>query len=452
MATSLSSSGSSSKSDLALLEEQLSIPALETLACRLASSEHVTVQMPPMRGSFNLVYPLSFPDGRKWVARVPHPKSFDMTLMQSSIYTTRLIRERTTIPIPTIHAYDTSSNNELGTPYILMDFLEGVSLGLVWKDGNVVDDAARRHIFEQIAGYMSQLNALEFDKIGHLQYDEGSGECYVGPYRRLRYFLKSDASIVEESGPYTTTHAFLSHLAQTLINSPDHHKPIFTLLRLFALSLPDSQYDGPPFVLSHPDFDSQNVLVDPKTLNITGFIDWDGVHVGPRLNGFARYPAWITRDWDPFIYDWQDPEAEKSGNHGDEDGNADRSDDRDDDDDDEEADKSQPTPSQRAGSDTSSLIYREESPSTLQQHRDLYLSIYSAVDSQNSDITRQSHVFEALVIALQSPELAGEILGKLCEHVFDADQVSYGQLLVGIEKGDWIKTTQTGSSGQQIAS
>ena len=196
-----------------------------------------------------------------------------------------------------------------------MDFVEGVPLGLIWKDGNVIDDAARRHIFEQVAGYMSQLNALEFDKIGLLQYDECSGIYYVGPYRSMRYSLRTDATIVEESGPYTTTHAFLSHLVQTSINSPDHHKPTFSLLRLFALSLPDSQYDGAPFVLSHSDFDSQNVLVEPMTLNITGFIDWDGVHVGPRLNGFARYPSWITRDWDPFIYGWQDCKAEELDDH-----------------------------------------------------------------------------------------------------------------------------------------
>lgn len=438
MVASLPATVSSSKSDLALLEERLSIPTLETLACRHGSSQQVTVQTPPMRGSYNLVYPLSFPDGRKWVARIPHPESTDVPLMQSSVHTILLIREKTTIPIPSIHAYDTSPNNELGMPYILMDFVEGVSLGHIWKDGDVVDDAARRHIFEQIAGYMSQLNAFEFDKIGHLQYDEHSGAYSVGPYRRMTYSLRTEVTVVEESGPFTTTHAFFSHLVQTLVNSPDHHKSIFCLLRLLALSLPDSQYDGAPFVLSHPDLDSQNVLVDPKTFNITGFIDWDGAHIGPRLGGFARYPAWITRDWDPFVYDWRDPNAEAS----DDDGDDDESDGEG-----EEAQKSRLIPSQRAGSETSSFVNEEESPDTLQNHRDLYLSIYSEVDPQNADITRQSHVFEALSIALHSPELAGEILGKLCAYVFHTDQVTFGQLLVGVEDGDWIKSLQTRRSG-----
>jgi aminoglycoside phosphotransferase (APT) family kinase protein len=436
MDASLPTTVSSSKSDLTLLEERLSISALETLACRYGSSQQVNVKTPPMRGSYNLVYLLLFPDGRKWVARIPHPECSDIPLMQSSIHTIGLIRESTTIPIPAIHAYDTSPTNELGVPYILMDFVEGVSLGRIWKNGEIVDDVARKHIFGQVAAFMSQLSALEFDKIGHLLYDEYSGAYSVGPYRRMRYSLRTDVPVVEESGPFTTTHAFLSHLVQTLIDSPDHHKPIFVLLRLLALSLPDPQYDGAPFVLSHPDFDSQNVLVDPTTFDITGFIDWDGVCVGPRLSGFARYPAWITRDWDPFIYDWRDPKAEESTGEG------------------TDSQNSKHIPFQATGSETSSFINEEESPATLQKHRDLYLSMYSAVDPQNANITRQSHIFEALSIALHSPELAGDILEKLLAYVFHTDQVSFGQLVVGMEDGDWIKTLQMkqpGPDGQQVA-
>jgi hypothetical protein len=49
---------------------------------------------------------------------------------------------------------------------------------------------------------------------------------------------------------------------------------------------------------------------------------------------------------------------------------------------------------------------------------------------------------------LQNPELAGEILGKLCEYVFNADQVNIGQLLVAVDGGGWIKMMQTGSYRQ----
>ncbi|KAG5633656.1 hypothetical protein DXG03_006833, partial [Asterophora parasitica] len=169
-----------------------------------------------------------------------------------------------------------------------MEFVEGVLLIDIWKDENIVDDAARRLILEQLAGYMSQLKALEFDKIGILGFDE-SGTHTVGPFPRVeRAISPGNVQIAEECGPFTTTHAFLSHAAGWLINScAPTHRAHFLLLRMLALSIPDPQYDGPPFVLSHPDFDSQNVLVDPKSFTITAFIDWDGVVVSPRLAGFA---------------------------------------------------------------------------------------------------------------------------------------------------------------------
>jgi hypothetical protein len=65
---------------------------------------------------------------------------------------------------------------------------------------------------------------------------------------------------------------------------------MITLLHLFSLSLLDPSLDGPPCVLSHPDLDTQNVLVDGER-NITGLIDSDGISIRPRQNGAAAYPS-----------------------------------------------------------------------------------------------------------------------------------------------------------------
>jgi hypothetical protein len=77
------------------------------------------------------------------------------------------------------------------------------------------------------------------------------------------------------------------------------------LLRTFAGMIPDPAFDGAPFFLSHPDFGYQNILVDAEG-NVTGIIDWDDVTVGPRQSAFARYPSWITRDWDPLMYSYRE--------------------------------------------------------------------------------------------------------------------------------------------------
>ncbi|RFN47675.1 hypothetical protein FIE12Z_8064 [Fusarium flagelliforme] len=56
------------------------------------------------------------------------------------------------------------------------------------------------------------------------------------------------------------------------------------------------------FVLCPPDFDSQNILVDPESGSVVGLIDWDLCHTMPPHMGYARYPGFITRDWDPLMY------------------------------------------------------------------------------------------------------------------------------------------------------
>lgn len=54
------------------------------------------------------------------------------------------------------------------------------------------------------------------------------------------------------------------------------------------------------FVLTHPDYDVQTFLFD-KEGSLTGIIDWDGIITYPRIPGYARYPGWITRNWDPHV-------------------------------------------------------------------------------------------------------------------------------------------------------
>ncbi|KAG5650543.1 hypothetical protein H0H81_011872 [Sphagnurus paluster] len=486
------SSSSSIKSEWMLVAETISIPALQELASRHAYPQEpplapapITVHTPPLWGAYNLAYPITLPDGRKWLARIPFPEYFDQPSMESAMCTLRLICEKTTIPIPTIHAYDTSSENALGAPYILMDFAEGVSLDSVWLD---IDDDARRRIFEQIAGHMSQLGRFEFDKIGALCYDEASRTYSVGPCRRQQLVnCSSDADMpvetrpMEDLGPFDTAHGFFAHLVQSFVGTfAPAEKPFAYLTRMLALSLPDPAYDGPPFVLSHPDFNPQNILVDPVTFEVTAFIDWDGVQVGPRHGDFARCPTWITKDWDPALYQWvapramdalppgssnafgneelmdnmsgshaSDPDVDTSGSssssvktQSETDADSEKSGVEEPvvpctvagkdateascpqpiDSSDSETSES-PLTSSSSGISTSSSsesgisslsTSSEESPETLRRHRELYASIYAGIDPQNADITRQSHIYEALHIALHNPfPLAHGIVTKL---------------------------------------
>jgi hypothetical protein len=102
------------------------------------------------------------------------------------------------------------------------------------------------------------------------------------PYIRIAYII----DILNILRPYQT----LTFSAQ----NPDE---------LFLSALPDHTLDGPPFILFHPDFDSQNVLVGEDG-TIMGIIDWDNVYTSPRQGAAVAYPSWLTVDWDPLFYGW----------------------------------------------------------------------------------------------------------------------------------------------------
>ncbi|OCH92381.1 hypothetical protein OBBRIDRAFT_802655 [Obba rivulosa] len=103
----------------------------------------------------------------------------------------------------------------------------------------------------------------------------------------------------DELGPFNTTHGFLVTLLAERRRDAD--SPMPAALQLF-LGRPERQYDSAPFALGHPDFDSQNVLVD-DTGEVTGLIDWDGVAMVPVQLGALACPAWLTVDSDQIMYD-----------------------------------------------------------------------------------------------------------------------------------------------------
>lgn len=174
---------------------------------------------------------------------------------------------------------------------------------------------------------------------------------------------------------------------------------MLAVLQLFLSSLTDSALDGPPFVLSHPDFDSQNVLVDDDG-TITGIIDWDDVDVRPRQGAAAAYPMWLTVDWDPLFYGWSRDAS----------------------------------PEHNAGYD---------SPAELATYRRAYLdAITRASGGKLTHITRNSHIWTTLYIALSSKMATSGIVDHLSKFVFGSSLLGY-DVEEGIKGGAWYALEQT---------
>ncbi|KAK4693445.1 hypothetical protein P7C71_g3962, partial [Lecanoromycetidae sp. Uapishka_2] len=293
----------------------------------------------PITGCYHINFRLGFDDGVEWILKVPangHPRCFNALAAQalrSEALTMRMLKRETTIPIPTVHAFDNSTENEIGCPYILMDFIEGRSLDRVWFAQGFSPakvERIRARSLQSIAETITQLNKYRFNEGGALRFDD-YGERVVGiegakaaDNLAVQNFWDSihsgvmepnDDDIFCEKGPFTDAFSamlFMQNRRKPGARHTLHNKGIDLSTRQFtewiAAQLPDQ---GQQFVLAHPDFDFQNILVEDDG-TVCGFIDWDGVATVPNMVGCQRYPLWLTRDWDAHYVDPSDEEDEDS--------------------------------------------------------------------------------------------------------------------------------------------
>jgi len=83
-------------------------------------------------GCNNLVRILVFEDGSRWIARLRLPSidsdetaEVKSALLQREIDCMRLVKERTSVPVPAVLGYDTSAENAIGAPSMLMEYIPG---------------------------------------------------------------------------------------------------------------------------------------------------------------------------------------------------------------------------------------------------------------------------------------------------------------------------------------
>ena len=72
---------------------------------------------------------------------------------------------QTAIPIPAVHWYATDQENEIGYPWILMDYVAGTTMQDKWVD---MTHGQKERIMKQLAFCQSELLSRPFESIGSL--------------------------------------------------------------------------------------------------------------------------------------------------------------------------------------------------------------------------------------------------------------------------------------------
>jgi len=244
-------------------------------------------------GSSNLVAFIDFDDGVTWVARMPLQSSFMLSLehtkfhehMESMITTMEYVAQTTSVPVPSVLAWDPTCDNLICRPYIFLEYIPGDNF-LYHVES--LDDATLRKIILQWADYTMQLASLRFNKIGSLQRD-AQGVITVNRLLAPSNILADDSRIYM-NGPFHSTADYLlcgssaKRLNESKLNRRStygNHRPLSTLIDSMLPFMLEPELINGPFVLHHPNLGANNILINPQTGDITAILGWEWAAVLP---------------------------------------------------------------------------------------------------------------------------------------------------------------------------
>ncbi|OGM44484.1 hypothetical protein ABOM_006732 [Aspergillus bombycis] len=336
-------------------------PAISTILsiASEALSEHLQVGDVTFfaQGSFNKNYEIVAPNQKdRFLFRVTLPVD-PFLKTEGEVATLAFLRQKTSIPVPEVVAWSSTSDNALGYEWILLKKVEGVPLEQRWREISI---ERKVQISEQLATYAAELRGVPFDKIGSLYFEgtnarsERSGSTQdvqqikfmsdylgkgveIGPMVLPFFFFKRRLYIHSDRGPFANSHQYLTakvqmqtdwiksgvEIAQSdasdidsdcdedlLEEAPEMLEVCEAaqdlIVRLFPPTDPDTCH-----TLYHHDLNQNNVILDPISHDIVAVIDWEMTCVLPKWASFY-YPKMfldvdpVTEDEPPIPVDYND--------------------------------------------------------------------------------------------------------------------------------------------------
>lgn len=232
----------------------------------------------------------------------------------------KYVRERTTIPVPTVFSYSPSRDNDLGAPFIIMSAVQGChppffrnpTFSLL-RNNNLpehIEPVVNRYICGLVDYYL-QLSKLRFERIGSLYLDPNDSSKYI-----VGCFASSGLGPFDSAWDYYTAHAeMMEDRLLALVDDPPEAREgralVLWLYRLGLASLSSGLDNRGPFLLAHTDLHEGNTLVDKVRIatnilaytnttqdgNITAVLDWQAGFV-PVEEFATQMLNWTT---DPSI-------------------------------------------------------------------------------------------------------------------------------------------------------
>ncbi|GIJ98285.1 hypothetical protein Aspvir_000401 [Aspergillus viridinutans] len=293
----------------------------DKLPCRLDGTFH--------HGAFNACMKMVFSDSTAWMVRFPRVgmvcDAYTDEKVAMEVTVLSLIRNRTTIPVPRVQAWGLAASNPLGLgPFIIMDFIDGVSLSDLLQDPNTdrpsrvmredISDGDIEVIYRQLANFLLQLFKLDFDQIGSLPSPQAEAQSPTPP-RPLTFkahsILQNGGVDVfgDQAEGFTTTTEYFQYVVgqdwEQLVHQPNSTVGLydaknkyvaFKVLRSLIPDLVHAKYDSCKFKLICDDLGLANLIVRGKgDLTVVGVVDLEWSYIGPAQL-FGSAPWWLLQD------------------------------------------------------------------------------------------------------------------------------------------------------------
>ncbi|KAK7177408.1 hypothetical protein PSPO01_16544 [Paraphaeosphaeria sporulosa] len=268
-------------------------------------------------GSFHLVYTLLFDDGVKWVVRMQRkalqfhyiPSYEEMDRFKSELSTMKWLKRNTKVKLPEVYAWKVPVAGELtshnggapnlqSVPWMLMEKLEGV--GLTYEMWDAFGGEERKKILAQVAELYLELSRYGLNALGSVQSTlDLEGDAKIG-LRVYRYSFPP-ASVASDD---KVSLSAIYRDTITKIQNEGIARTITTLHARVISTMPSSTR----YFIAHPDLNPTNIIINPSTLKISGFIDWDCAHTVHPFE-FCIHPWFIQDRW---YVDWNPEELARN--------------------------------------------------------------------------------------------------------------------------------------------
>lgn len=136
----------------------------------------------------------------QWLLKIPANGSYHRWDEQSAhalvseVCTLKLNYNNSSVPVPRIYGFNSTTANPIKCPFILMERVEGYPLfyGSFYTESSADQQIFRERAMASIAKAIVQISTFTFAKAGPLQYNSRDEALDVGAYRKVDHFAEYD--------------------------------------------------------------------------------------------------------------------------------------------------------------------------------------------------------------------------------------------------------------------